>query len=58
MKKDTFGTVLGLAMLAGAYLAGKKHGRKDAFNDVKTVLLESIIDANEKKKETKKAKES
>ena len=56
MKKDFFGTVTGLAMLAAAYLAGKKHGRKDAFNDVKTVLLESIVDAKEK--EMKKAKES
>ena len=56
MKKDTFGTVVGLAMLAGAYLAGKKHGRKDAFSDVKTVLLESIVNAKEK--EMKEAKES
>ena len=56
MRKDIFGTVVGLTMLAGAYLAGKKHGREGAFCDVKTVLLESIVDTAMKK--TKEAKES
>lgn len=56
MKKDKFGTMVGFTMLAVAYLAGKIHGRKDAFDDVKTAMLESIIDAKEK--EMKEAKES
>ena len=56
MNKDVFGTVVGLAMLAGAYLVGKKHGRKDAFGDVHRTLLESIVNAKEKEK--KEAKES
>lgn len=56
MKKDFFGTVVGLAMLAGAYVFGKKQGRKDAFCDVQTAMLESIVDAKEKEK--KEAKES
>ena len=56
MKRDFFGTAVGLFMLAGAYGAGKAHGKKEAFNDVKTVLLESIVDAATKK--TKEAKES
>lgn len=55
MKKDIFGTAVGFAMLAVAYVAGKKHGRKDAFSDVKTVLLESIVDAANKKKEAKES---
>ena len=41
--------ILGWAMLAGAYILGKKHGREKCINEVKDVVLKGFID--EKKEE-------
>ena len=41
--------IFGWIMLAGAYVLGRKHGRKDCISEVKDILLKQFID--EKKAE-------
>ena len=41
--------IIGWLTLAGAYVLGRKHGRKDCISEVKDILLKQFID--EKKAE-------
>jgi hypothetical protein len=36
--------IFGWIMLAGAYVIGRKHGRKDCISEVKDIVLKQFID--------------
>lgn len=43
--------IVGWVTLAGAYVLGMKHGRKNCISDVKDILLKQFIDEKQKKEE-------
>ena len=48
-KTDIKSVILGWAMLAGAYILGRKHGREKCAGDVKDVMLKRLIKEKEEK---------
>lgn len=56
MNKETISVLAGWAMLAGAYMFGKKRGKEQAVVKFKDAMLKGYIEKDEK--EAKEAKGS